>query len=524
MQPWKILVRSHLSGAWHYRWTAIVVAWLFCAVAWGAFAVVPNQFQAISKIYIDTDTMMGPLLAGLTVTTDPEQQVAVMLNTLLTRPNLEQVVRLTSPIGGTISSADMARQVQDLQNHVSLKFLGTKNLYELAFSDKDPNRALLVSQTLISIFVDSNIGTKRRDFQGVRSFLDDKVAEYETLVRDAEQRRAAFRQANLDVLSNNVTPDAARAAVEKAKEEVGAAQARLSSLEAQLRTIPKVIYLDGPGPIIVSSGTANSASIGSGGSLFQRLSEAKQSLLELQSKYTDDYPDVKAAKRQVEQLQGELAATPPVGAEGRGNQSISNPIYVQTQSKMSDAMTDVAYQTQRYNDALAAFQNAKNMTSQEIEINTKFADLDRDYDLVHKTYQDLISRREAARISQAVNDQQSNINVRVVEPPKKAPYPSAPNRPLINSIILLAGLTIGLVSALALSWNAGRFFVKDQLTAEFDYPVIGVVTRLERAGAASNTRRSVAMLATSLVVLFCSYLGVLVVFDSTFRGMVRGFL
>jgi uncharacterized protein involved in exopolysaccharide biosynthesis len=369
---------------------------------------------------------------------------------------------------------------------------------------------LLVSQTLISIFVDSNIGTKRRDFQGVRSFLDDKVAEYETLVRDAEQRRAAFRQANLDVLSNNVTPDAARAAVEKAKEEVGAAQARLSSLEAQLRTIPKVIYLDGPGPIIVSSGTANSASIGSGGSLFQRLSEAKQSLLELQSKYTDDYPDVKAAKRQVEQLQGELAATPPVGAEGRGNQSISNPIYVQTQSKMSDAMTDVAYQTQRYNDALAAFQNAKNMTSQEIEINTKFADL--------------MSRREAARISQAVNDQQSNINVRVVEPPKKAPYPSAPNRPLINSIILLAGLTIGLVSALALSWNAGRFFVKDQLTAEFDYPVIGVVTRLERAGAASNTRRSVAMLATSLVVLFCSYLGVLVVFDSTFRGMVRGFL
>jgi polysaccharide chain length determinant protein (PEP-CTERM system associated) len=524
MQSWKAITRSHLSGAWHYRWTAIAVAWVFCAVSWGAFAVVPNQFEAVAKIYIDTDTMLAPLLTGLTVMTNPDQQVSVMLNTLLTRPNLEQVVRLTSPAGRSISSADLARQVQSLQDHVTLKFLGTKNLYELAFSDKDPNRALVVSQTLISIFVDSNIGTKRRDFQGAQSFLDDKVAEYEALVRGAEERRATFRQANLDVLSNSLTPDAARAAVEKARQDLGASQARLSSLQAQLKAIPKIIYLDGPGPIILSSGTANSESIGGGGSLFQRLAESKQSLIELRSKYTDDYPDVKAAKRQVEQLQSELAATPPVGAEGRGNQSISNPIYVQTQSKMSDAMTEVAFQSHRYSDALAALQNSKNMTSRAIEINTKFADLDRDYDLVHKTYQDLISRREAARISQAVNDQQSTINVRVVEPPKKAPFPSAPNRPLINSAILLAGLAIGSLTALALSWNAGRFFVKDQLTAEFDYPVIGVVTRLERAGDAIQARRTVGVLATSLLVLFCSYLGVLVIFDSTFRGILRDLL
>ncbi len=73
---------------------------------------------------------------------------------------------------------------------------------------EDPNKALSISQTLLSIFVDSNIGSKRKDFQGAQSFLDDKVAEYENLVRQAEQRRAAFHQANLDVLSNTVTPDA----------------------------------------------------------------------------------------------------------------------------------------------------------------------------------------------------------------------------------------------------------------------------------------------------------------------------
>ena len=171
---------------------------------------VPNRFEAVAKIYVDTDTMMAPLLKGLAVNTDPEQQVSVMLNTLLTRPNLEQVVRLTARPGATFSSAEMARQVEDIQSQISLRALGTRNLFEISVSNKDPNKALSVSQTLLSIFVDSNIGDKRKDFQGAQSFLDDKVAEYENLVRQAEQRRATFRQANLDILSNNLTPDQAR--------------------------------------------------------------------------------------------------------------------------------------------------------------------------------------------------------------------------------------------------------------------------------------------------------------------------
>ena len=325
-------------------------------------------------------------------------------------------------------------------------------------TDKDPNKALTISQTLLSIFVDSNIGSKRKDFQGAQSFLDDKVAEYENLVRQAEERRAAFHRANLDVLSNTVTPDQARAQVEKVRQDVAAAEARVGSLRAQLSAIPKIIYVDTPGPLIVSSGTSNSDTIGRGGSVFQRLAEAKQTLIDLKSKYTDDYPDVKEAQREVKELQSELAAMPPTGSAGSGNQSIPNPIYVQTQSKLSDAMSDAAFQGQRYRDALSDLDNAEKMTSRAIEVNTKFADLDRDYDLVHKTYQELLSRRESARISQSVNDEQSPINVRVVEPPKKAPFPAAPNRPLINSLILLAGLLAGMAAALGLSINAGRFF------------------------------------------------------------------
>src|SRR5215469_5705593 len=243
MQPWKVQVQSYLSGAWNYRWIGMAVAWVVCLVGWGALAAVPNQFEAVAKIYVDTDTMMAPLLKGLTVSTDPQQQVSVMLNTLLTRPNLEQVVRLTAKPGTELSNAELARQVQGIQNNISVKALGTKNLFELHVTDMNPDRALNISQTLLSIFVDSNIGTKRKDFQGAQSFLDDKVAEYENLVRQAEQRRAAFHQANLDILSNTLTPDQARAGLERVRQDMAAAQARVASLRSQLAAIPKIIYV-----------------------------------------------------------------------------------------------------------------------------------------------------------------------------------------------------------------------------------------------------------------------------------------
>lgn len=523
MQPWMIQVRTYLYGAWHYRWIAMAVAWVVCVVGWVAIAFIPNQFEAVAMIYVDTDTMMRPLLQGLTVSVDPEQQVSVMLNTLVTRPNLEQVVHLTNSDANTFSATRLANEVQSLRDNITIKPLVTKNLFEIHYSNGDPNRALSVSQSLLSIFVDSNIGDKRRDLEGAQSFLDTKIAEYETLLRQAERRRADFRAANIDILSNTTTPDAAAAQVLAARDALGAATARLGSLRAQLAAIPKIIYIDGPGPLVVGSGSSSFISTG-GGSLLQRLAEAKQNLVELQSKYTNDHPDVKAAKRTIAQLESELATTPVAGTAGSGNQSVPNPVYVQTQSKLSDAVTEVAFQSHRLSEAETTLDNAKKSTVQAIAVATKFADLDRDYDLIHKNYQDLLSRRESARLSQSVNDQQSAITVRIVEPPQKAPYPVAPNRPLFNSLVLLAGLAAGIAAAVGLSINAGRFIAKEQLAAVFDYPVIGVVSKLSRFDDKLRAGRAAVSMVAALSLLVVCYMGVLVALDATFRGTLWGLL
>ena len=205
MEFWKVKALTYLSGIWLYRWYALGITWLCCLLGWGVIAALPDQYKVEAKVYIDADSLMGPLLRGLTVNTDPNQQVNIMLKTLITRPNLEQVIHITQPKSVSWTPAQLEKGVEALEKKMYITYLGTKNYYAFGYTDNKSAYAESVAQTLLSILVDSNIGNKRRDLEGARSFIDQKVTEYEDRLREADKRRADYKTANLDVMGGGRT-------------------------------------------------------------------------------------------------------------------------------------------------------------------------------------------------------------------------------------------------------------------------------------------------------------------------------
>ena len=57
--------------------------------------MLPSKYLATARIYVDTETLLAPLLKGIAVDVDMNQQVEVMQRTLLSRPNLQKVLRST---------------------------------------------------------------------------------------------------------------------------------------------------------------------------------------------------------------------------------------------------------------------------------------------------------------------------------------------------------------------------------------------------------------------------------------------
>jgi polysaccharide chain length determinant protein (PEP-CTERM system associated) len=519
VQSWKIQLLTYLSNAWRYRWWGVAGAWGICVIGWAGIALLPDRYQSEAKVYIDTDTLMRPLLKGLAVSTDPDQEVSVMLRTLVTTPNVEQVIRMTDMNSTSISTSAMQDKVTAIQQQITLRSFGAKNLFGISFTDANPTYAQAVTQSLVSILVDSNIGNQRKDVEGVQSFIDERVAEYERLLRAAEKRRADFKAANLEFFSSGPVDDRldkAQAAVLDAQSQLDAATIRRDNLSAQLTSTQAILNVDAPNSVVINGAQSDGP--------YAELQRARQELVSLKAHYTDEYPDVVAKKKLIARLQTEVAGDPKGQSSYGSHQGISNPVYVSIKGKLSDEETNVALQQHRLVEGKANLIKMQQMAETAISVERQYADLDRDYQVLHENYQQLLSRREAARLSQAVGDQQSSTVFRIVDPPQKPDHPVAPNRILFNTLVLLAGLAGGFSVAILLGMNADRFSVSEQLSAAFAIPILGAVSLVHQAADLSRRRSAIAGISLAMGVLLLGYIAVLLIFHTSVQPKVEGFV
>src|SRR3989442_2818 len=89
---------AHLSaiakGMWRFRWPSVVVAWLVGVIGTIIGFQIPDQYEATARIYVDTQSILKPLMSGLAVQPNVEQQVVMLSRTLISRPNVEKLVRM----------------------------------------------------------------------------------------------------------------------------------------------------------------------------------------------------------------------------------------------------------------------------------------------------------------------------------------------------------------------------------------------------------------------------------------------
>ena len=176
METWKLNLLPHLSATWRYRWPGLAAAWVVCVLGWLGIALIPNTYESVAQVYIDTHSLLRPLLSGLAVTTDPSQEIGVVLQMLLTDPTLKRVLLATNPNDTSMSSSQMQDAVARLRKNVSLKNLPAKDLYSIAYTDHDPAYAQSVAQTLVSVLIDTNLGGQRRDADQAGNFIENQIS------------------------------------------------------------------------------------------------------------------------------------------------------------------------------------------------------------------------------------------------------------------------------------------------------------------------------------------------------------
>ncbi len=464
---------------WRYRWISLILAWAVSVLGWAVVVMLPDKFESQARIYVDTGSLLAPLLRGIAVESNMDQEVLIMERTLLSRPNLEQVMRMNDMDLTTTSPGDVESLLARLAEEIDVK-AQTKNLFSITYSNTNPRQAQSVVQSILTIFVENNLGQSRTDMESARGFIEKQIAEYERQLQAAEQRRAEFMVKNSQFLgagsfSAKLTAD--KEELRAAEMALQDAEIRRDELRRQLGVIPERINASDAIQVLANQQGGNT--------IDGRIAMAEQALDNLKLQYTEKHPDVVSLQRLIAGLKEQKAKQGP----GEASSGVSNPLYENVKMMVVEGETNVASLQRRVTEAQRVIEVDKQLTQTAPRIEAELSDLDRDYNVLKGNYEELLARRESARISQAQEASTSAVQYRVIDPPQLPVTASSPNRSILYVVCLLLGLGVGGGVAFVMSVMNDSFVASAQLGEVFNLPVLGRISLIRTAAEEFQLRK-----------------------------------
>jgi polysaccharide chain length determinant protein (PEP-CTERM system associated) len=525
-QLW-LQLRELLPGLWRQRWWGLLTTLVLGTVGAIGVLLIPNKYEATARVFVDTQSVLKPLMAGLAVQPNVDQQVQMMARTLISRPNVERVMRMSDLDLKITDPREREQVVDSLLKTIQFKPSGGNNLYTVTYRDDTPEATRKVVQSLLSIFVESNLGDKRRDSEQARRFIDEQIAAYEKRLLEAENALKEFKLRNLSLMPNLATDYVTQASA--AQKESDAARLELRQLENSREALRKQLAEEKqtftstePGSPIASSGPRAATDL-------ERRADAGRKLLdELTLRYTEAHPDVINQRRMMKELEAAVDAERRAIAAGEVPASvrpgtttiIPNKVYQDIKVSLADTESKIAALRARVADSDARLAQAKAASTTIPKIEAEFTQLNRDYDVNKKNYEALIGRRESAAMSGDMESKSGVGEFRVIDPPRVAPRPVSPNRPLLLAGVLIGSLAAGVGVAFILSQLKPTFFDSRSLRTYTGLPLLGSVSMLSDVATRARNRRSVLAFSTTSL-LYLVLFGALIAWYATKMLLVR---
>jgi polysaccharide chain length determinant protein (PEP-CTERM system associated) len=494
-------IQLAMRQIWRNRWLGVVVAWgMFLALAI-TISFVPNRYEASARIYIDTQTVLKPLMAGLAFQPDVDQQVRMLARTLVSRPNIERL-RADRAVGWEDTSAMAVQQdVDRLMNKIKVEPLGTgTNVYLISYRDESPSRARRVVDALVQSFEIASSSDKRKDSQDARKFIEVEIKAYETKLIASENALKDFKLRNFGV--SGVPAQDYFARVSALSDEVSKLATELNAAEQSRDALRRELSIE-PAQLPVEALPGQPANVQT--ELDSRIEAQRRQLDDLLRRYTDAHPDVQGAKRVLGLLEGQRRAEQEArrhAASAAGTtMAPTNPVYQRIRGSLADAEASVASLRARLGSERAKLDQVRALANRVPQVEAELAQLNRDYEIIRKNYDALVSRRESASLGEKIDQSASLAEFRIIDPPRAGDRPKFPDRVSLMILAIAAALCTGLGASWI--WTRLNPVVESlqQLAILSGRQVLGSVSLVADASLLTRQRRNLVAWGFAAVLL-----------------------
>jgi len=496
-------------GMWRHRWMGLIVAWIATGIGSAIVLSVPDKYEATARIFVDTQSILKPLMSGLAVQPNVDQQVVMLSRTLISRPNVEKLIRMADLDLKITSKNDQDALIDSLIKTLEIKTVGRDNLYVLSYRDTSPEKAKKVVQSLVSIFIESSMGDSRKDSRNARKFIDDQIKTYVVKLEEAEARLKAFKLRNMElqnVEGMDMTEQMSSVVnqLNQAKLELREAENARDAAKRQLNNEKMQAQDQTMSSLLQESNLAISTPEIDG-----RIDVQRRNLDGLLQRFTEQHPDVINTRRLIKELsevkKREVVGLRKMALENPGQSSTSNLMQQELNKIVATSEVQVATLRTRVGEYAARLNRARELMKTAPQIESEQAQLNRDYDINKKNYTDLVTRRESAALTGDLESVAGLADFRLIDPPRTSQKPVAPNRLLLMPLALVVALGLGLASAFLVSQMRPVFYDKRSLNQVVGLPILGAVNLVMREAEICNEKNELRRFwfaSSGLLVVF----------------------
>lgn len=479
------------------KWLALLVFLLVSFGVLGVGFVFPYKYQSEVIIFVDDRNIIGPLMEGRAITTKINDRTSAAKELLMTRSLMEKLA-IDQDVypNASMEQEAIERRIARIREQLSVRPRGD-SYFSIGFSASSPIEAFRVAQRLGQLFIAESNERKRRESRSAYDFIDKQVKSYEQQLREAETRLKEFLSRNKEGTEDEANARMAelRNKLELAQIEKQELQSRVASLEQQLAGVSQTI----------KQGRTEDA-------FRARIQALEERLDNLRLQYHDSYPDIVILREQLAELRkqrAQSAATDQPASNVEGEEAV-NPFYQELSAALAKARADVATVDTR----IASFKRLmqqQELRMEQVQTNkAEYSELTRDMEVNQEIYDDLLKRREKARVSMHLDIEGQGLNYRINE---TAQYPRKPSGPQF-SMFAAAGIFLGIMAPFGavagLLQIDPRVRARRQLEEGIGLPVLAEIPRVRTPFEKRRDRRLTRVVVVLAVLAIATYLGVVV--------------
>jgi succinoglycan biosynthesis transport protein ExoP len=520
----------------------IIPALVFLVVSILVARLLPSIYESSSTILIEEQQIPQEFVKS-TVTGFADQRIQSLTQQILSRVKLAEIIKQFNLYPDLTEKLTREEIIEKMREDIKLDTISAEVApgqqrkrsgnrpevtiaFSIAYRGKDPGTVQKVAGTLASLYLEQNLKTREAQAQSTTQFLEAELKQLQERIKSLGDKITAFKGQHEGLLPEQQEFNRQQAArlemdIKQLDTSVRSAEERKIYIEGQLATVKPDT------PLIGATGERVMAPA-------DRLKALEVALADLQSKFSEDHPDVRKVRREIAelkkmagqpggsastrrqkltQLQAELAAkqgkysdqhpevkklkneiallekTPATVIPAKTVTEPENPAYISLNTQIKSAEADIVSLRSQQAGLREKLQMYRGRLEEAPKVEQEYLALARDYQNASQKHQEVMNKILEARISEGMEEGQKGEKFTLIDPASFPEKPVSPKRWLIflaGAIMSLgAGFgTVALAEHLDHSVKTG-----DELARLTGLPILGSIIRIETSEDVTRARQ-----------------------------------